>query len=255
MEFKPLNPFTLPLFVFVWGLISFLTYRYLINLPNNPPQPISLGYPILAFTLFLLSYGLLIPLVKDFLPLDPAISGLALFGFIFFIFTLTLLHRLPFKNPLSSWLLGSFSYFLIYPFIFVLAKGIEFVLKTYFGIDALEQEAIQVLKTQKENFGLILFVTVFIPMIEEILFRGFLLQGLKSVMRTSFAIALSSLIFAFFHYAGGQGFSNITIIASLFALACFMGYLVEKTGSLWSSMGLHMTFNSISSYFIIRGLA
>lgn len=250
-----MSPFLTIITVFVWASLSTWLFRYLRDMKSESPKPISLLYTIAAFTLFLVAYAIIIPLLKDLLPIDPSISSLVLFACIFFAFTIMTAKVLPFQKPFKSLVIGMTSYLLIYPFIFLLAKTIELILKNYFGIEAQEQEAIQVLKAQKENIGLIVFITIIIPIIEEILFRGYLLQGLKSVLKPSWSIALTALVFAFFHFSAGQGFSNITIIVSLFMLACFMGYLVEKTGSLWSSIGLHMAFNSISSFFIIKGLS
>ncbi|MBI3211827.1 MAG: CPBP family intramembrane metalloprotease [Simkania negevensis] len=45
-----------------------------------------------------------------------------------------------------------------------------------------------------------------------------------------------------FHLSSSQGVGNI----SLFIFALYLGFLYEKQCSLFASIALHMTFNSIS---------
>lgn len=220
---------------------------------KREPNAISLLYPILAFTLFLVSYAFIIPFFRNRLPLDQEIASLTLFALIFLTFVLFTYRVLPWRSPISNILKGVLSYFIIWPFIFLWAFGVEWVLKTYFDMPPRDQDAVQILKMKGGSIPLILFICFIVPFIEETLFRGYLQQGLKSVIPEKAAIITTALIFAIFHFSPNQSGSNITILTSLFWLACFMGYLVERTGSLWTSIGLHATFNTVSSFFILKG--
>ncbi|MFN4174725.1 MAG: lysostaphin resistance A-like protein [Parachlamydiaceae bacterium] len=220
---------------------------------KKEPNAISLLYPISAFSLFLISYAVIIPFFRTRLPLDQEIASLSLFSAIFFIYVLFTYRSLPWRNPGISFLKGALSYFLIWPFIFLWAFGVEWVLKNTFDILPRDQDAVQILKMKGGSYPLILFICLIVPIIEEILFRGYLQQGLKSVVSEKYAILITAFIFAIFHFSPAQSGSNITILTSLFWLACFMGYLVERTGSLWTSIGLHATFNTVSSIFILKG--
>ncbi len=220
---------------------------------KREPNAISLFYPISAFSLFLISYAVIIPFLRKRLPYEQEIASLSLFAVIFFIYVLFTYRALPWRAPLTSFLKGALSYFLVWPFIFVWAYGLEWILKNYFEIVPRDQDAVQILKMKGGSIPLILFICLIVPMIEETLFRGYLQQGLKSIVSEKYAIFATALIFAFFHYSPSQSGSNITILTSLFWLACFMGYLVERTGSLWTSIGLHATFNTVSSIFILKG--
>jgi len=222
---------------------------------KKEPNAISLIYPISAFTLFLLSYAVIIPFLRKSLPIDQEIASLTLFSVIFLTFVLFTYRVLPWKDPLVSFFKGVLSYIFVWPFIFLWAFGIEWVLKTFFDIVPRDQDAVQILRMKGGSIPLILFICLIVPMIEEMLFRGYLQQGLKSVIPEKTAIVLTALIFAFFHFSPSQSGSNITILTSLFWLACFMGYLVERTGSLWTSIGLHAAFNTVSSIFILKGSA
>jgi membrane protease YdiL (CAAX protease family) len=68
---------------------------------------------------------------------------------------------------------------------------------------------------------------------------------------TKAAILLTSLAFALFHYSGSQEIGNVSLIASLFTFALFLGFIYEKQSSLFASIGLHMTFNLASALRIL----
>ena len=89
------------------------------------------------------------------------------------------------------------------------------------------------------------------PIIEEFLFRGCLMTYLKRYMPPKGAITLSALCFSLFHFAPSQGFGNISLVASLFVLALFLGFIYERQASLFASIGLHMTFNAVSTFRIL----
>ena len=89
-------------------------------------------------------------------------------------------------------------------------------------------------------------IVIAAPCIEEFLFRGCLQSFLKQYMSTKGAILFSSLCFSLFHFSLSQGLGNISLCASLFVFALFLGFIYE-TGSLFASVGLHMTFNIVSA--------
>jgi len=98
-----------------------------------------------------------------------------------------------------------------------------------------------------------LSIILFAPMIEEVIFRGFLQSYLRRYLGPNPAILLSSMLFAVFHYSNDQGQANIPILGSLFILAYFLGFVYERRGSLFAPMILHATFNAISTtnlYFL-----
>ena len=209
-----------------------------------------------ASAVFYLTYAALVPVVKKFahLPIAPEILGLLLFAITFFGYCLLIHKRLfpYFKN--EGFIFGVLSWFIIYPFVFLWASAVDFVLEHGWGYTPQVQVAVNYLKDNQDKpyvFMLLVFFIVFIvPAMEEILFRGFLQSWLRSFMGPIGAIILTALIFAFFHFSPAQGLSNITIVSSLFILATFLGALLEKTKSLRTPIGLHATFNGLSILFI-----
>ena len=89
-----------------------------------------------------------------------------------------------------------------------------------------------------------LFLTVIItPVVEEIICRGFLFNLLLKKYSVKFALIVSSLIFAFFHFRfAGIGF--------LFVYGLFFGYVYYKTNSLIAPILAHFTINFLASFSV-----
>ena len=85
------------------------------------------------------------------------------------------------------------------------------------------------------------------PLVEELMFRGFLYSSLKRAMPKLAAVVVTSLIFASAHLPEG-GASGPLYIAALdtFILSLVLIYLRERTGNLWSSMTLHGLKNGVA---------
>ncbi len=88
-------------------------------------------------------------------------------------------------------------------------------------------------------FYMWLFIGFIGPLVEEFVFRGILLGGLRTTGRIFSAIIVSALLFALAHM-------NINQFSYTLFAGVFWGLLVEATGSLIPSMLCHITMNSIS---------
>lgn len=101
------------------------------------------------------------------------------------------------------------------------------------------------LQTQVNAMPLTVLVTliaaaVIAPICEEIFFRGFLLQGLRSVMSAPWAVVLSAFIFAAVHVQPGSFFL-------LFVLGLLLGALRVSTRSIWPCIALHIANNALGA--------
>ncbi len=86
-----------------------------------------------------------------------------------------------------------------------------------------------------------LLVAVFVaPIFEEIFFRGFLLQGLRHYFGDTWAVLISSLIFAIIHFSVGS-------FLLLLVLGIILGVMRIKTNSIWPGIILHALNNLISA--------
>ena len=93
---------------------------------------------------------------------------------------------------------------------------------------------------------------VIAPMAEELLFRGFALTAWRRTVGARSAIVRSSIVFVLAHvlFVGGDTFEaalRLAFVAGVVRIpvAFALGWIYVRTGSLWSSIGLHATFNGI----------
>lgn len=115
------------------------------------------------------------------------------------------------------------------------------------GVEPLEQPVVQQLRQltgdPQKFLPRALLIAVFIPALEEILFRGVIHSWLRQRFSARTTIFLSSMFFAAVHYAPSIGWSNVEVLVSLFVLALFLGKLYERTHALWAPAALHGSFN------------
>lgn len=133
------------------------------------------------------------------------------------------------KSPmghLRSFFWGAISFFLCYVLVFVLQKALLWVRYQVFGDVVIDQEAVKSLKSTMLYPSLmwmtVLSMVVFVPILEELLFRGYLQSFLRRMTSAKVAIGLSSIVFSLFHFSFAQGASNLELLGALFALSCFL---------------------------------
>ncbi|NGX40062.1 MAG: hypothetical protein KR126chlam1_01402 [Chlamydiae bacterium] len=151
--------------------------------------------------------------------------------------------------------LGVLLWFLSFPLVTILSEVSDFIIEAFFGVHSYEQAAVRFFKAAVSAPSSLIFaflsLLILAPLTEELLFRGVLQTFLKRHLGVKAAIALSALSFALFHYSPSQGLGNITLITSFILLGGFLGFVYERQGSLWASIGLHMTFNGVSAIRIL----
>ncbi len=85
------------------------------------------------------------------------------------------------------------------------------------------------------------------PFAEELLFRGFLFEGLKKSMPVIYAGILTSVIFAAAHLPEGGGGKLFWVGAlDIFILSLVLVYIKQKTKSLWPGIFLHAIKNTVA---------
>lgn len=100
-----------------------------------------------------------------------------------------------------------------------------------------------------------LSLVVLPPIVEEIIFRGFLFSGLKKKLPVIIAALITSLVFASPHLLESTNGSALWIAGiDTFVLSLVLCWLREKTGRLYAGMGLHAIKNSIAfiSLFLLH---
>ena len=222
------------------------------------PPPFSITEVLGAFLVFFLFYSLLLVYVQKLSPFPREITALLVFSFLLLAYALLLRKKLRLYFASPGVLAGLKAWVIAFPLVILWSSLVETGVEWATGEPRQEQIAVLALKDAPKGtlsfWILILYVILIVPMMEELLFRGFLQNWLRSKLSPAFSIGLTSFIFAFFHYAPGQGISNITIVSSLFLLSLVLGWLMFRTGSLKAPMALHSIFNTVSVCLIfIRG--
>lgn len=86
-------------------------------------------------------------------------------------------------------------------------------------------------------------VVIIAPLVEELVFRGFLQRILEYRIRdVTKAVLYSALIFAFIHF-------NPWWIVQIYIIGVFMGYVAWRTNSIWISFVIHAINNGVAILF------
>lgn len=86
----------------------------------------------------------------------------------------------------------------------------------------------------------LLEVAILGPIVEEVIFRGGIMQALKTKFSTPVAIIGSSLAFALIHQW------SIVVLPGIFIMGLLFGYLYHKFGNIYAPIGLHMLINGFN---------
>lgn len=86
-------------------------------------------------------------------------------------------------------------------------------------------------------------LVVLAPVLEEVLFRGYLIGALKTQFKTWQVVLISALTFGFMHGAVNVGIDT-------FALGLVLALLRVNTESIWASILLHSMKNSLAFYLL-----
>lgn len=124
-------------------------------------------------------------------------------------------------------------------------KPLHVVFTTYFFPEANEQEIITALEelSYRSSILMALSVSILTPILEELLFRGFILGVLLKCYSERTSIVISALIFAIVHEPVAYGMA--------FGGGLLYGWLRVKTGSIVPSTITHILWNSFVSIIVL----
>lgn len=134
------------------------------------------------------------------------------------------------------------SFILFIPLLFLISFIIQNILPEY-----KQQEIVLNFKSNLlKDKALLLHVLIIAPVVEEIIFRGYIYRILKTKIPIIFAIIISSTLFSLIHY-------NVLSFILLFVLSIFLTYIYERNGSIMCPIIIHSLFNLMMSALIIYG--
>jgi len=143
-------------------------------------------------------------------------------------------------------IVGFMCAFSIIPVVWGLQIGSVHVM-TLLGWDPEVQHAVNIFNltdswSDRAVLGLVALVLA--PVSEELIFRGIMYPALKGFGMPRFAFWSTAAVFALIHF-------NAATFLSLFAFACLLNVLYEKTGNLLTCMVAHTSFNAINLAMLV----
>lgn len=85
----------------------------------------------------------------------------------------------------------------------------------------------------------VLALAVWTPIAEEVFFRGFILRGLANRWGFTPALVISAAVFAALHLAPA-------LLLPVFVTGLLLGFLYQRTGSLWPCIAVHAAQNLVA---------
>ena len=104
-----------------------------------------------------------------------------------------------------------------------------------------------------ELLALILAAVVLAAVLEEIFFRGLIQGAVVAILGPAWrwsAVIIVALAFALVHIGGVPW----QALPGLLALGVILGWVYEKSGSLWPAIGLHAAFNALNIVLVRAGV-
>lgn len=146
-----------------------------------------------------------------------------------------------YKNILS----GITAYMFTLP-VLIAALILSMIVLEKIGYNAPPERIFDMFFEEKRS-NVVLFLTLFVailgPIVEEIFFRGFLYSAVKKRFGVFLGLLLSSALFSVLH-------TNIAGFLPIMVLGILMAFLYEVTGSLVTSIAVHILHNSIIVNFV-----
>ncbi|WP_161798246.1 CPBP family intramembrane glutamic endopeptidase [Aneurinibacillus tyrosinisolvens] len=218
---------------------------------------VSMRYALHYFALYQISYGVILTM-HIFLPYpwfpEQSIGGIfeaflpqfmmAVFGFLLFYHRL---HDIGFTRPVKIGQMG-FMVLVFYLFsAFLLDRAITLPIANFFGfaIDSWREAQISGEVLQARNVGLlagvleILLIGLFVPIAEEMMFRGVLQTALVKRFGAIAGVVGSGLIFALIHV-------DPVLFPSIFVMGVMLGWMRHYYRSIWASVLFHALNNTIT---------
>lgn len=103
-----------------------------------------------------------------------------------------------------------------------------------------------------EPYLAVISIALVAPLVEEVVFRGFIYGGLRSKLGVTLSVIVSALVFSLAH-SFSVGGSILLLAPSLFLAGVALALVYERTRSLVPGMVLHASFNliAVAAIFLI----
>jgi membrane protease YdiL (CAAX protease family) len=153
---------------------------------------------------------------------------------------------LTIRNWKSDVKTGLKHYLIVLPVIIASGFVVDSALRA-FGIEPEQQDIINNVLSE-DSLGVLAFMVFFgvlaAPIVEELIFRGFLQSAVRITCDKLQAVLTSGFVFALIHW-------NAHVFLQIFILGLLLAYLFEITGSLVAPITVHICHNTATLAFLI----
>lgn len=140
---------------------------------------------------------------------------------------------------------------LTYFFMYVVAVSIIKVLVPSLDLEQKQDLGFDSPVSSFQLVAVFLTLVVIPPIVEELVFRGFIYSGLRSRFNFAIATLVTSLFFAVGHLQFGNGAPLLWVAAiDTFVLSVVMCYIRERTGSIIPTIIIHALKNGLAFSFL-----
>lgn len=101
--------------------------------------------------------------------------------------------------------------------------------------------------------AMLVLAVVAAPVVEEIVFRGMVLRGLRSRLPVVAAVALQAVLFGCAHFAPERGVQNLGLVMVLSAVGAVLGGAAHLTRRLGPSIIAHAILNAVAMAVVLSG--
>jgi membrane protease YdiL (CAAX protease family) len=129
----------------------------------------------------------------------------------------------------------------------VVALGVPLVSNTE-GIDEISADRTYVV-------SLVISAVVAAPIVEEMVFRGVVMRGLRSRMPMAAVVPVQGLLFGVAHVDPARGSGNIGLVLVLSGVGVAFGVAVALLGRIGPSIVAHAIFNAVVLLVVLSGVA
>ncbi len=158
---------------------------------------------------------------------------------------------LTLKNLFRNIFYGIAGYIAAVP-VFLIAAFLVLIAVKLVGYAPRKQPVVELFMREGNPAFLVfssLFTSIFGPVIEELFFRGFMYNAVKKLTGIFWATMLTAAVFAALH-------TNVVGFLPIMVLGVLLAHMYEKTGSLVSSITIHIIHNLAMVYvvFLVKGI-
>lgn len=139
--------------------------------------------------------------------------------------------------------------------MWVILQTVGFII-TQMGGEALSSETSNAVINSGSLLLILFVVPILAPIVEELLFRGYILGFLvypdpKNSTRKIAALIISSALFALMHFQGLASTFDFFVLFWTFTLGLVFGITYLKTGKITTAIAAHIAYNGITSLLIV----